>query len=93
MFPKTTSIASALYRTIREIQKQPNFVYKTGTSYMNTLAAKWKCPMVAYGPGDSSLDHTSNEHISMIDFNVSCDILKTTIQNWVAYEKMAEEAL
>ena len=37
---------------------QPGFVVKTGTSDMNVVAPIWQCPIVAYGPGDSALDHT-----------------------------------
>ena len=47
---------------------QPNFVFKTGTSDMNVVAPAWCCPIVAYGPGDSALDHTPNEHLSLDEY-------------------------
>jgi [amino group carrier protein]-lysine/ornithine hydrolase len=47
---------------------QPGFVLKTGTSDMNVVAPVWKCPVVAYGPGDSSLDHTPHEHVPVEDY-------------------------
>lgn len=47
----------------------PCFKYKTGTSDMNILVSRggglsaWGCPIVAYGPGDSLLDHAPEEHL------------------------------
>lgn len=46
----------------------PGFVLKTGTSDMNVVGPVWKCPIVAYGPGDSSLDHTPREHLHLDEF-------------------------
>ena len=47
---------------------QLGFVLKTGTSDMNVVAPLWKCPIVAYGPGDSALDHTPNEHLPLDEY-------------------------
>jgi LysW-gamma-L-lysine carboxypeptidase len=47
---------------------QPGFVVKTGTSDMNVVGPLWKCPIVAYGPGDSSLDHTPQEQVSIDEY-------------------------
>lgn len=47
---------------------QLGFVLKTGTSDMNVVAPVWKCPIVAYGPGDSALDHTPNEHLPLDEY-------------------------
>lgn len=47
---------------------QMAFIRKTGTSDMNLFAAKRKMPMFAYGPGDSKLDHTNYEHISIPEY-------------------------
>jgi LysW-gamma-L-lysine carboxypeptidase len=44
------------------------FVLKTGTSDMNVVGPRWQCPVVAYGPGDSSLDHTPHEHLLLDDY-------------------------
>ncbi|HHY55895.1 MAG TPA: M20/M25/M40 family metallo-hydrolase [Chloroflexi bacterium] len=44
------------------------FVLKTGTSDMNVVGPAWRCPIVAYGPGDSSLDHTPQEHVLLDDY-------------------------
>lgn len=55
------------------------FVLKTGTSDMNVVAPIWKCPIVAYGPGDSSLDHTPNEHLELDEYWKSINVLEQTL--------------
>jgi LysW-gamma-L-lysine carboxypeptidase len=35
----------------------------------------WNCPIVAYGPGDSRLDHTPNEHIDIAGYLQAIAIL------------------
>jgi LysW-gamma-L-lysine carboxypeptidase len=49
-------------------EAQVGFVLKTGTSDMNVVAPVWQCPIVAYGPGDSALDHTPNEHLPLDEY-------------------------
>lgn len=34
-----------------------------------TAGRTWNCPIVAYGPGDSSLDHTPNEHLDLAEYH------------------------
>jgi LysW-gamma-L-lysine carboxypeptidase len=55
---------------LREVapEEKLGFVLKTGTSDMNVVGPAWKCPIVAYGPGDSSLDHTPHEHVLLDDY-------------------------
>ena len=55
------------------------FVLKTGTSDMNVVAPLWRCPVVAYGPGDSSLDHTPNEHLELDEYWKAVDVLEQTL--------------
>ena len=55
------------------------FVLKTGTSDMNVVAPIWKCPTVAYGPGDSSLDHTPNEHLELDEYWKAVNVLEQTL--------------
>ena len=58
----------------------PRFVYKTGTADLNVVAPVWRCPAVAYGPGDSALDHTPNEHISLDEYGRAVDVLAQTLK-------------
>jgi len=52
------------------------FVLKTGTSDMNVVGPLWQCPIVAYGPGDSALDHTPNEHVSLDEYWKAANVLE-----------------
>ncbi|MBU9723430.1 M20/M25/M40 family metallo-hydrolase [Bacillus alkalicola] len=62
------------------------YLKKTGTSDMNTLATKWvNTPMVAYGPGDSHLDHTNEEFQIYEDLDRSRTILKGAIDQWFSH--------
>jgi LysW-gamma-L-lysine carboxypeptidase len=52
----------------QDASAQPGFLVKTGTSDMNVVGPLWRCPIVAYGPGDSALDHTPHEHLSIDEY-------------------------
>jgi [amino group carrier protein]-lysine/ornithine hydrolase len=60
----------------------PSFVLKTGTSDMNVVAPVWKCPVVAYGPGDSTLDHTPHEHLSLDEYCRAIDVMERMIRTF-----------
>ncbi len=62
---------------------QLGFVLKTGTSDMNVVAPVWECPIVAYGPGDSSLDHTPNEHLELDEYWKAVNVLEATLKAFV----------
>lgn len=72
---KRNPLASAFLAAIREEGGKPAFVTKTGTSDMNVLGHRWGCPIVAYGPGDSRLDHTPNEHIDLNEYLAAIRVL------------------
>ena len=60
----------------REILGRPAVLLrKTGTGDMNLLGATTRIPVVTYGPGDSSLDHTSEEYIDLDEYRNSIEIL------------------
>jgi LysW-gamma-L-lysine carboxypeptidase len=48
---------------------------------MNVVAPIWGQNIVAYGPGDSSLDHTPNEHISVVEYTHAIDVLEFVLQD------------
>jgi LysW-gamma-L-lysine carboxypeptidase len=77
------SIAVRAFRwAIRNTMNCPvTLVKKTGTSDMNLFAQSTSMPMIAYGPGDSSLDHTENEHISIREYLSSVEIYASAIQH------------
>lgn len=72
---KATPLVRAFLQAIRESGGGPKFKVKTGTSDMNLVARRWRCPLVAYGPGDSTLDHTPREHLSVDEYGRAIAVL------------------
>jgi LysW-gamma-L-lysine carboxypeptidase len=72
---KNTLLVRAFLSGIRSEGGEPRFVYKTGTADLNIVAPAWNCPALVYGPGDSSLDHTPNEHILLEEYERSARVL------------------
>lgn len=73
---KNNALVRAFYSAIREEGGQPAPKSKTGTSDMNVLAPVWGCPIVAYGPGDSTLDHTPHEHASLAELEKGVRVIR-----------------
>jgi len=73
---RASPLARAFARAISAVGGQPSFKEKSGTSDMNILAPAWKCPMVAYGPGDSHYDHTPLERLALHDFAHAISVLR-----------------
>lgn len=78
---RTTPLASAFVRAVAAQNEKAGFVHKTGTSDMNVAGPAWRCPIVAYGPGDSSLDHTPNEHISLAEYQRSIAVVTHVLEH------------
>lgn len=70
-----SSLSRALRGAIRANGGKPRFVHKTGTSDMNIVGPLWNCPIVAYGPGDSALDHTPEEQLDLDEYNHAIAVL------------------
>ena len=70
-----TPVARALRAAIRGADGQPRLLRKTGTSDMNIYAGSWDCPMATYGPGDSDLDHSPNEHLDLAEYDSAIGVL------------------
>ena len=80
---KNTTLVRAFLSGIRSVRGQPGFVLKTGTADINIVGPAWGCPAVAYGPGDSSLDHTPNEHLDLAEYHRAVDVLKAALRKIV----------
>jgi LysW-gamma-L-lysine carboxypeptidase len=48
---------------------------------MNILAPVWGCPTLAYGPGDSKLDHTPDEAMDLEDFSRGVNVLTAALSH------------
>jgi LysW-gamma-L-lysine carboxypeptidase len=77
---KNSPLVRAFLNGIRSEGGKPRFVYKTGTSDLNVVAPDWQCPAVVYGPGDSALDHTSDEHIFLDEYHRGISVLVNVLK-------------
>jgi len=78
---KSTPPVRALSYAIWKTRGTPaKLMSKTGTGDMNVFGNYTNKPSVTYGPGDSHLDHTSNEHIKLGDYLESIKVLKMALK-------------
>ena len=73
--PRDSVLARAFRVGIRQVGGRPRAKVKTGTSDMNVVAPDWPVPMVAYGPGDSGLDHTPEERLDLAEYARAVKVL------------------
>ncbi len=91
---RTTPLARAFIQAIRSTGGQASFKHKTGTSDMNIVGPVWGENIVAYGPGDSRLDHTPLEHIHIAEYVQAIDVLESVLrQNVGIHSPIREETL
>ena len=81
---RSSPLAQAFARAIAAQGGRIAFKTKSGTSDMNILYPAWACPMVAYGPGDASYDHTPIERLSLADYDRSIAVLKVVLAGLAA---------
>jgi LysW-gamma-L-lysine carboxypeptidase len=84
--PRTSPLVRSFTRALRAATGgAPRLLAKKGSSDMNTLATTWHgVPMVAYGPGDSSLDHTPHERLDAREFRLARTVLDDAVRRWLA---------
>lgn len=76
---RRSPLVAAFNASIRAQNAKPRLKVKTGTSDMNVVGTTWDCPMLAYGPGDSSFDHTPDEQIDLAEVARAVDVLAGAI--------------
>lgn len=77
---KASLLVHAMSSSVRKVLNKPaTLIRKTGTGDMNILGHAMNLPIVTYGPGDSHLDHTTDEHIVINEYMAAIDIYKETI--------------
>jgi LysW-gamma-L-lysine carboxypeptidase len=77
---KSSPLVKALSSSIRKVRGKPAMLLrKTGTGDMNILGRAMNAPIVTYGPGDSHLDHTKDEHIVLSEYLDSIQVYKETL--------------
>ncbi len=80
---RDTLLARCFLAAIRGVasETRPSYVVKTGTSDMNVVGPAWNCPILAYGPGDSSLDHTPKEHVNLSEYWQAVLVLEQALRH------------
>ena len=73
-------ICRSMISAIRDSGLHPRYVKKSGSADMN-ITVHSGIPTIAYGPGDSALDHTPNEVVLLTDYEKSIEIVKKTMKN------------
>jgi len=81
---KNSRLVRALVAGVRSQAGTPSFVYKTGSADLNLAAPAWKCPAAVYGPGDSALDHTPREHLSLPEYELAVRALREALTRLLA---------
>jgi [amino group carrier protein]-lysine/ornithine hydrolase len=77
---KASPLVHILSSSVRKVLNKPaTLLHKTGTGDMNILGKAMNLPIVTYGPGDSHLDHTLNEHIVISEYLNAIAVYKETI--------------
>ena len=78
---QSSMLVEALKKSILQVLgKEARLIRKTGTGDMNVIGLRQQRPVVTYGPGDSRLDHTPNEHIYLQEYLSSIDIIEKTLE-------------
>ena len=77
---KSSPLVHAISSSVRKVVGKPaTLLRKTGTGDMNLLGKVMNLPIVTYGPGDSHLDHTSDEHIEIQEYLNAIAVYKEAI--------------
>jgi LysW-gamma-L-lysine carboxypeptidase len=77
---KNTPLVHAFVAAIRQQNGRPGFMLKSGASDMNLVGPAWKCPVVAYGPGDTSMEYAEDENILLSEYRDSIKVLSSTLE-------------
>ena len=77
---KASPLVHVLSSSVRKVLNKPaTLLRKTGTGDMNILGKAMNIPVVTYGPGESHLDHTLDEHIDISEYLDAIQVYKETL--------------
>jgi LysW-gamma-L-lysine carboxypeptidase len=77
---KASPLVHTLASSVRKVLNKPaTLLRKTGTGDMNILGKAMNLPIVTYGPGESHLDHTIDEHIDISEYLDAIQVYKETL--------------
>ncbi|MGO8806425.1 MAG: M20/M25/M40 family metallo-hydrolase [Candidatus Bathyarchaeia archaeon] len=77
---KASPLVHVFSSSVRKVLNKPaTLLHKTGTGDMNILGKAMNLPIVTYGPGNSRLDHTLDEHIDISEYQNAIQVYKETL--------------
>jgi len=77
---KASPLVHVISSSVRKVINKPaTLLRKTGTGDMNILGKAMNLPIVTYGPGESTLDHTLDEHIDINEYLQAIEVYKETL--------------
>ncbi len=77
---KASPLVHVFSSSVRKVLNKPaTLLRKTGTGDMNILGKAMNLPIVTYGPGNSRLDHTLDEHIEINEYLNAIQVYKETL--------------
>lgn len=87
---RRSPLVRSLIKTIRNKDGEPKLKKKTGTADMNILGPKYDVDTIAYGPGDSSLDHSPNEHLNLSEYTKAIETLEEGLEEIRKYDDLSD---
>jgi len=79
LVPRTGPLPTAFATAIRQHRMLPVWQRRLGTSDLNVVLPKWRCPAVVYGPGSAELDHTPYESLEINDYGRAIHVLTSVL--------------
>jgi LysW-gamma-L-lysine carboxypeptidase len=77
---KASPLVHVFSSSVRKVLNKPaTLLHKTGTGDMNILGKAMNLQIVTYGPGNSRLDHTLDEHIDISEYLNAIQVYKETL--------------
>jgi len=77
---KASPLVHVFSSSVRKVLNKPaTLLHKTGTGDMNIMGKAMNLPIVTYGPGNSHLDHTLDEHIDISEYLTAIQVYKETL--------------
>jgi LysW-gamma-L-lysine carboxypeptidase len=84
-------LVRALSWSVRKVgHRSAMLLRKTGTGDMNLFGRASRIPLVTYGPGDSHLDHTSNENIDVQEYLDSIQVYREAIKRLIKLDETGD---
>ncbi|MDD1764694.1 MAG: M20/M25/M40 family metallo-hydrolase [Candidatus Methanomethyliaceae archaeon] len=80
-----SKLVKSFMDSIKEIKgRDCRLLRKSGTADVNDFVMRFRTPAVVYGPGNSKLDHTPKENVSVEEYLISIDVITAVLKKITA---------